>query len=139
MQRYDYLKVKAYKKDNYDEIRDFQEGLAKVLRHNKWGFINQEGYEVIPCLYEWVSDFQEDLALIFQNDKFGVIDKEGKIVIPCNYDKVSEFHEDFSFVLKNYKWKTYCFRDVLPSKQCFAVFFHIYLPNHFRSLLQYLL
>ena len=36
MQRYDYLKVRAYKKDDYDEIRDFHEGFVIVKKNNQY-------------------------------------------------------------------------------------------------------
>lgn len=36
MQRYDYLKVRAYKKDDYDEIRDFHEGFVIVKKSNQY-------------------------------------------------------------------------------------------------------
>ena len=36
MQRYDYLKVRAYKKDDYNEIRDFHEGFVIVKNNNQY-------------------------------------------------------------------------------------------------------
>ena len=36
---------------NYDELREFHEGLAKVRRGSLWGFINKKGEEVVPCIY----------------------------------------------------------------------------------------
>ena len=46
MQRYDYLKVRAYKKDDYDEIRDFHDGFARVKKNNQWLFIDKNGQEL---------------------------------------------------------------------------------------------
>ncbi len=42
----------------YDEVRDFEEGLAAVQRGGQWGFVNKEGQEVVPCRYDEVRDFR---------------------------------------------------------------------------------
>ncbi len=104
MQRYDYLKVRAYKKDDYDEVRNFQEGLAVVSKNKKYGFINKNGKEVIPRIYDDVFDFSEGLAPVLKNEKYGFIDKHGQEVIPCIYDDVLNFSEGLAAVLKNEKW-----------------------------------
>lgn len=103
MQRYDYLKVRTYKKDNYDEVRNFQEDLAVVSKNEKYGFINKNGKEVIPRIYDDAFDFSEGLAAVLKNEKYGFIDKQGQEVIPCIYDDVFDFSEGLAAVLKNGK------------------------------------
>lgn len=76
----------------YDEVRDFSEGLAAVNQGGKWGFIDKAGNEVIPCKYNIApSSFSEGLAAVKQMDtdgnwKYGFINKMGQEVIPCKYD-----------------------------------------------------
>ena len=74
----DILKARS----NYDEIGVYVEGLAKVERDDKWGFIDERGSEVIPLIYESASDFSEDLALVELDNNYGFINKSGQIVIP---------------------------------------------------------
>ena len=49
---------------DYDEGKDFHEGLAAVRKGDKWGYINKSGVEVIPCQYEEVRQFCEGLAMV---------------------------------------------------------------------------
>jgi hypothetical protein len=35
----------------YDEVRFFQFGRAAVCREGLWGFIDEQGEEVIPCVF----------------------------------------------------------------------------------------
>jgi hypothetical protein len=37
---------------NYDEVGNFQNGLAKVIKDGKFGYINRKGKEVIPLIYD---------------------------------------------------------------------------------------
>ncbi len=48
-----------------------------VQLNGKWGFINKEGKEVIPCKYDVAFEFNEGLALVQLNGKFGYIDING--------------------------------------------------------------
>lgn len=74
----------------------------------KWGFINKEGEEVIPCKYDDVKPFHEGMATVWKesNDiyKCGFINKEGEEVIPCKYDVVYDFYEDMAVVSLNGKF-----------------------------------
>ena len=38
----------------YDEIemRDFENGFVRVCKNGKWGFISEQGEEVIPCMFD---------------------------------------------------------------------------------------
>lgn len=67
---------------------NFYCGLALVcLEYNKWGFIDEEGNDVIPCKFADAWHFSDDVALVYlqnptyeenDNGKWCVIDKEGK-------------------------------------------------------------
>ena len=83
---------------------DFHEGLAKVQKNGKWGFVNKHGEIIIPCEYDDVGDFHEGLARVQKDGKYGFIDKNGIEVIPCIYNShcvVGDFHEEMAKVRKN--------------------------------------
>lgn len=77
-------------------LGSFHEGLASIeVGVSKYGFINQKGKIVIPCVYYQVEDFSEGLALV-RDEKMesGFIDKTGKTIIPLGkYDILGSFHE----------------------------------------------
>lgn len=80
-------------KSVYDEIEEYHDGLAKVRKNWKYGFIDEKGQEVIPCKYEGVYGWFENGFCIVQknstDDLYGVIDKSDRLVIPCIYTEVS--------------------------------------------------
>ena len=63
----------------------FKEGLARVERNGKYGFIDEKGSLIIPCIYDDVSSFNEGLASVKRNGKYGFIDKKGNIIVPFIY------------------------------------------------------
>lgn len=85
----------------YDKARPFgEDGLAPVGRQGKyyvkWGFIDTEGREVIPCNYYSVDYFEQGLAMVSRvvtggKVAYGYIDRSGEEVIPCRYDEATRF------------------------------------------------
>src|SRR5687767_4942911 len=43
--------------NKYESYGSFTEGLARVMRHEKWGFINKSGEEVIPLQFHYTDEF----------------------------------------------------------------------------------
>ena len=79
----------------------FNDGLARVIKDGKYGFIDKTGKLVIMCEDYSVSPFSEGLAVAHKNnpnrdennsDDWGFIDTTGKVVIPIKYDWVGAFH-----------------------------------------------
>ena len=90
-----------------DAIGNFSEGLACIIKDNKYGYINKEGEIVIPIEFEVDPESQEvhsfmneaalfhnGMARVCKNGKYGYIDKTGNVVIPCTYDYCGEFFGD---------------------------------------------
>ncbi|WP_305257429.1 WG repeat-containing protein [uncultured Duncaniella sp.] len=82
----------------YDQIDAFSEGMAAVRRDGKWGYINLQGEEVIPCQFSDefpVGQFSEGLACVVDdrsekdkklwNKRVGFINKKGEFVITGDY------------------------------------------------------
>ncbi len=65
--------VKWVVKPQFDDISYFREGLAKVNKDGKWGFINKEGEIVIPPQFDEAVDFSEGLARVEKDGKWGII------------------------------------------------------------------
>lgn len=84
--------------ERYDQINAFSEGMAAVRRDGKWGYINLEGEEVIPCQFSndyTPGQFSEGLACVVDdrneadkelwNKRVGFINKKGEWVIEGNF------------------------------------------------------
>ena len=72
---------KNYKLDKWDENYYFSDGLACVQGENGlWGYVNEDGQEVIPCRWERVNPFYEGIAWVSIDNKMAYIDREGKVV-----------------------------------------------------------
>lgn len=61
--------------------------IAGVKRDNKWGFINEDGIEVIPCIYDTVA-CEGCYFKVYKDGKVGGIRTDGKVIAPCLYDEI---------------------------------------------------
>ena len=75
----------------FDATFPYRDGLARVCKDKKWGFIGTDGEVVIPLQYNEVGDFYEGLAYARINDKWGYIDKNNEVVITFQYDVAKQF------------------------------------------------
>jgi len=60
----------------YDEVYEFSEGFARVVKDLSSSFINAKGEEVIPCIYDHAEPFVKGIALVTQDNNWGYIDKK---------------------------------------------------------------
>lgn len=90
-------------KKGYEYVCDFCEGMARVIKDDKRGFINRQGREVISCKYEKAKDFCEGMSRVMQKGKYGFIDKLGNLSVPCKYEDANDFCEGLARV--KYKGK----------------------------------
>jgi len=79
----------------YDYAGDFHDGLAKVELNDKYGYLNNLGAEVVPCIYDEAHDFSHGLAKVKRKGKYGFVNVNGEEVIPCKYDEIKDFDSDF--------------------------------------------
>ena len=64
----------------YNEVENFNDGLAKVRKEHFWGLIDTTGREIIPIAFDWVGDFEGDRAKVTRLGQTVFIDRTGKIV-----------------------------------------------------------
>ena len=110
---------------NYDRVGEFSEGRAIVCLNDMYGFIDIEGKEVIPPVYNYACDFQQGNANVKFKNKWRVIDRNGKVIakydeiefasqeksnnyfsenILSKYDEVKILKDDFAKVRLGKKW-----------------------------------
>lgn len=112
----------------YEDMGSYSDGLIAVKKEGKWGYINENGEEIIPCEYDdsWnyftgkynFNDYGNDLDFTdfaygasdgYVNLKHGdtwlLVDTKGNTVIPeYTFEKILPVYEDKCFVLKDGKW-----------------------------------
>ena len=80
-------------------------GLAKVSRNDKWGYVNLKGEEVIPLHFDEVGDFDFGLVPVRLNNKWGYFNAQGQIAVPISFDAVSGiWRNELSAVQLQEKW-----------------------------------
>ncbi len=71
----------------------FQEGLARVVKNGKFGYIDKTGEVIIDFDYEDAGHFSQGLAYYANSEgKYGYINKKGDIIISPKYDYAEEFN-----------------------------------------------
>ena len=59
----------------------------------KWGYVDADDKEVIPCKYDYAYPFYKGFARVKLDNRWGLIDESGRGIIPCKYDFVNGFSE----------------------------------------------
>lgn len=77
----------------YDYVEDYfyvNGSLCKVKNNGKYGLINLEGEEIVPCKYDYIYSSIKDLFKVKLNNKYGYINSKGERIGPL-YDE-HKFH-----------------------------------------------
>ena len=104
---------------SYDDLRFIHHSNQKKYDY-KWGFIDEEGNEIIPCKYDYVEDFHDGYAILVVhrhktipfNDRFivseprykGVISLKNEIMISPEFDDLIYLPNNLFKVKKGAKW-----------------------------------
>ena len=88
----------------YDAVYAFHNKMAKVRKvlsgiankerttsHKYYGFINKEGIEVVPCIYDDIDDFNGEYAKVKKGIYYGIVNKKGEEVVACAYNSIGDF------------------------------------------------
>ena len=113
--------------NKYDWVAPFNQGVAIVVKDNKYGAILTGGQEILAPSYEYISSFNNGFAQAIKNGQCVIVDLSGseckqcgnKIIrIPKEYDVVRDFKDGLACVQKNGKWgviDTDC-KEIFPPK-----------------------
>lgn len=87
---------------DFSDMYEGRDGMERVKRNDKWGYINSLGKEVVPCQYDGVKTLSRgSLVGVLKDKKWGYADYNGKLVIPCRYHWINEFDEGLALVMKD--------------------------------------
>jgi hypothetical protein len=71
---------------------------TRMLKNNKYGYIDSKGKMVVKASYDQALEFSEGLARVGKNNKYGFINEKGKVIIPVNYLSASNFNYGLAVV-----------------------------------------
>lgn len=79
--------------ERYCEVCKYSDGFAKVCRSigdgHLWGFVDEQGEEVVPCIYKTINYPRGGFAIVKLGEFEGIIDKFGTQILPCCYNRVA--------------------------------------------------
>lgn len=91
----------------YDYVSKYEYGLVYVNIGKKYGYVNRQGKEVIPVIYNQVSyrAGNKGMIWVYINDKYGFVDSTNKEIIPIKYQWLdSEFKNGIAKAKLNGKY-----------------------------------
>jgi len=72
----------------YDEVLNFQDGIAVVVKNGKSGLINKKNELILGFEFDQIEEFYNDLAIVSISDSLGVINRLGTLVFPLIYNDI---------------------------------------------------
>ena len=106
-------------KIKFDDVWDFNEGLAKVQLNGKENFINAEGQILSKQWFDDAGNFTEGFAIVWLNRKSNFINTEGQLLFQQWLDDAGDFSNGFAAVKLNGKWNYINTEGRLLSEQWF--------------------
>ena len=85
--------------DKYDGAGPFSNGLARVKKGIKWGYIDTTGSVIIPIKYNEVENFYDGIARVRLGQKWGLMDVTGREIIKPTFTFIGEFIDGKAKVL----------------------------------------
>jgi hypothetical protein len=83
----------------YEFAGPFCNGLARVRKNKKWGYIDTTGSIIIPIKYNEVENFSDGMARVRVGQKWGLISSTGKEIIKPTFQEIGPFINDKAKVL----------------------------------------
>lgn len=93
--------------ENYDTNNNikYNSNVLKVQKDNKYGLINLDGKEILPCEYNEISALigNENSIKIIKDGKVGIVDNNGKKVVDAKYKDIKKLSDDYKngYIVEN--------------------------------------
>ena len=92
---------------NYDEKNNlwYEKNVLKVQKDGKFGLINLEGNEILPCEYDSIGTIKgvENSLIVKKDSNVGLVNNTGKVIIPVEYSEIETISKDYKdgYLVKN--------------------------------------
>lgn len=85
--------------DNYDSKQNiwFEDDVLKVKKDEKYGLINFEGKEILPCEYDKIYSLKgvTENLIVEKDGKVGLVNSKGQVIINAEYSKIEILLEGY--------------------------------------------
>lgn len=89
----------------FQTIFEYKDGIAKVRRYNKYGYIDTADKIVVPLIFDEIRNYNFGLAAAKVGNSWGFIDKKGNWIIDRKFMEGADFNElGLSGVMHKNKW-----------------------------------
>lgn len=77
----------------FDEIKDFHDGLACAMKDNRWGLIDLSGKWLVTLPYRPIGKPMNGIICVWNNGKYGFINTNGDPVLDFAFDECAMYSE----------------------------------------------
>lgn len=93
----DYDQIEAIQNIDKNDNLWYEEGILRVQKNGKYGLIDLNGKEILPCEYEEIKALQgiENSLIIQKDGKIGLTNNKGSIIIEPNYKEIKNLGETY--------------------------------------------
>lgn len=97
----------VYTLRNYDDNKNmwYESNVLKVQKDGKFGLINLDGTEILPCEYDSIETYKgvRNCLVLKKDTNYGIANTKGHIVVPVQYLSVKPIEKDVNngYIIKN--------------------------------------
>ena len=100
-----YEQIEAISNIDENDNLSYNGQVLRVQNGGRYGLINMDGNEVLPCEYEEITALQgvEGALIVLKDGNYGIVNDEGNILIPAEYTEIQAVGEETSqgFIVRN--------------------------------------
>lgn len=88
----------------YTGLGFLTEGKMTAKKDGLYGYLDRNGKEIVPFIYEEAFDFSDGFAQVKLDGKMGYINARGERIGECVYDDCKPFHDGYAGVMQGGLW-----------------------------------
>lgn len=89
---------------NYDENKNmwYEDNVLKVQKDGKFGLINLDGKEVLPCEYDSIDTLKgvKNNLVVKKESKLGLVNSNGEVILDTLYEKIDNIVDNNKYIVK---------------------------------------
>ena len=100
-----YEQIEAISNVDNDGNLSYNENVLRIQKDGKYGLINMDGNEILPCEYDGITALQgvENTLLVLKDENYGIVNDEGRTLLPTEYAEIQNLGNEASqgFIVRN--------------------------------------